>query len=124
MTLKDEMMIKLSEVNVKVVLDENHVPQDIEWTATDAGQDEVRKSKAMMLAMWDKADDTTMRMDLWTAEMTIDEMKRFYHQCFSSMADSFDRATGEDGMAVAIRDFADFFGEKLEILPPSGRFDK
>jgi len=27
-------------------------------------------------------------------------------------------------MGAAMRDFADFFGEKLQILPPSGKFDK
>lgn len=124
MTQKIDKMIKESEVNIRVVLDENQVPQDIEWSATDTGDEEVRKSKAMMMAMWDKSEETTLRMDLWTTEMTIDDMKKFYHQCFTSMADSFEKATSEDGMAVAIRDFADFFGEKLGILPSSGRFDK
>lgn len=117
-------MAKVSEVNIKVALDDNHVPQDIEWSATDAGEDGLKKSKAMMMAMWDKKDENTLRMDLWTTEMTVDEMKKFYHQSINSMADSFERSTGEDGMAAAMRDFADFFGEKLGILPPSGRFDK
>jgi len=124
MTQKGKIMSKQSEVNIKVALDENHIPHDIEWGATDTGEEQARKAKAMMLAMWDKEDETSMRMDLWTTEMTIDEMKRFYHQCYTSMAESFERATGEDGMGAAMRDFADFFGEKLQILPPSGKFDK
>ncbi len=117
-------MAKVSEVNIKVSLDDNHVPQDIEWTATDAGEDGTKKSKAMMMAMWDKEQENTLRMDLWTAEMTVDEMKRFYHQCYLAMANSFERATNEDGMAAAMRDFADFFGEKFGLVPASGRFDK
>ena len=124
MIQKSENMIKESEVKIKVLLDENQVPQDIEWSATDTEDEQIRKSKATIMAMWDKQEETTLRMDLWTTEMTIDDMKKFYHQCFTSMADSFERATSEDGMADAIRDFADFFGEKLGILPASGRFDK
>ena len=117
-------MAKHSEVNIKVDLDDNHVPVGINWSATDSGQEGTRASKAMMMAMWDKKDEATLRMDLWTTEMTVDDMKKFYHQCFVSMADSFEKATGEDGMAVAMRDFAEFFGEKLGILPSTGKFDK
>ncbi len=117
-------MSKMSEVSVKVELDENQVPVEIKWSATDVKDQGERTSKAMMMAMWDKEEENSLRMDLWTTEMTIDEMKKFYHQSFSAMADSFERSTGEDGMSEAIRDFAAFFGEKLGILPPSGRFDR
>ncbi|MFT7613797.1 MAG: gliding motility-associated protein GldC [Parvicellaceae bacterium] len=117
-------MSKNSEIKINVELDDNNVPVAIDWSASDAGEDGARASKAMMMAMWDEKDQTTMRMDLWTTEMKVDEMKKFYHQCFVSMSESFEKATGEDGMAEAMRDFADFFGEKLGILKSTGKFDK
>jgi len=56
--------------------------------------------------------------------MTVEDMMRFYHQTLASMAENFERSTGEDGLSAAMRDFADFFGEKVGILPPSGKFER
>ena len=57
--------------------DENRVPGDITWHATDAVGDKPRKSKAMMMAFWDGEEKTAMRIDLWTKAMMIDEMTDF-----------------------------------------------
>ena len=35
----------------------------------------------------------------------------------------FEKATNEDQIALAMRDFADFFGEKMGIIPKTGKFD-
>jgi len=43
-------------------------------------------------------------------------MKRFYHQTFVSMADSFERATNETSMAADMRDFAIHFAEKMDLI--------
>ena len=77
-----------------------------------------------MLAIWDKKAANAMRMDLWTKEMTVDEMKKFYFQTFLTMADSLEKSTDEEGMADALRDFADFFGEKMGVIPKTGKFEK
>jgi len=58
-----------------------------------------------------------MRMDLWTKEMLVDEMKMFYHQTLLTMADTFERATGEAEMSQDLRDFCDYFAERLQIKP-------
>jgi gliding motility-associated protein GldC len=36
-----------------------------------------------------------MRIDLWTKEMPVDEMKIFFHQTLVAMSDTFHRATGD-----------------------------
>ena len=51
-------------------------------------------------------------------------MSKFYFQTFITMSDNFEKSTSEDQLALAIRDFADFFGEKMGIIPKSGKFDK
>jgi gliding motility-associated protein GldC len=61
-------------------------------------------------------ENNTLRMDLWTKDMLVDEMKQFYHQTLLSMADTLERATGEDKMAGDMRDFAQYFAEKLKLV--------
>jgi hypothetical protein len=46
----------------------------------------------------------------------VDEMCQFYHQTFLSMADTFERATGEKTVAQSMRDFAQQFGEKVNLF--------
>lgn len=70
----------------------------------------------MLLSMWDPKKQDTLRLDLWTKEMTKDEMKIFFHQTLITMADTFENATEEEGMAEDMRDFISYFAEKMEIL--------
>lgn len=104
----------ISEIKFKVGLDENKVPEEISWTAADGGiKDEA--SKAIMISVWDHLQKDTLRMDLWTKEMPVDEMKQFFHQTLVAMASSFERATNDEKMTATMRDFCDFFAEKLEL---------
>jgi gliding motility-associated protein GldC len=106
--------MKKSEINFTVTLDENNLPETIEWNATEGN--EQSKSKSLMIAMWDANENNTLRIDLWTKDMMVDEMKQFYHQCLLSMADTFERATSETEAAKEMRSFAQHFGEKMELI--------
>jgi gliding motility-associated protein GldC len=110
-------MSKEATIEVKVKLDENNVPVHIEWTAEDGGK-ESQPSKAMMLNFWDGDTKTAARFDLWTKDMTVDEMKMFFHQTLVTMADTFERATGEEKIVGDMRDFCHWFGKKMDVLPP------
>ena len=57
----------------------------------------------------------SLRIDLWTKDMPVDEMKQFYHQTLVSMAESFERATDDAKMGATMKDFCDYFAEKLEL---------
>lgn len=103
-----------SEINFIVGLDENKVPEEISWTAEDGGI-ENEASKAIMLSVWDHQQKDTLRMDLWTKDMPIDEMKQFFHQTLVSMADTFERATDDQKMSATMRDFCEYFAEKLDL---------
>lgn len=106
-------MSKTSEIKFSVTLDENQIPEKIDWHATDAGMDEKLDSKAIIISVFDSESDDTLRMDLWTKEMRVDEMKRFFHQTLISMADTFQRATSEDKMAADMREFAQHFAKEM-----------
>ena len=47
--------------------------------------------------------------------MPLDEMKIFFHQTLTAMSDTFERATNDEKMSATMRDFCDYFAEKLEI---------
>ena len=103
-----------SEIKFTVSLDENKLPVKIDWNASDANEES--SCKSLMISLWDANEKNTLRIDLWTKDMTVDEMKQFYHQCLLSMADTFDRATGEAEAAKEMRTFAQHFGEKMELI--------
>jgi gliding motility-associated protein GldC len=103
-----------SEVIFHINLDENKIPENISWTAKDGGI-ENEPSKAVMISVWDHKQKDTLRMDLWTKDMPIDEMKQFYHQTLVSMADTYERATNDLKMSETMRDFCEYFAEKLDL---------
>jgi len=103
-----------SEINILVELDDNRVPETLRWTARDGGVVN-QESKAIMLSVWDSKAQESMRIDLWTKDMPVDEMKVFFHQTLVSMSDTFERATNDKQMSETMKDFCDYFAEKLEI---------
>jgi gliding motility-associated protein GldC len=104
----------ISEIKFLVELDENRVPEKLAWTAQDGGV-ETQETKAIMLSVWDNKAQETMRIDLWTKDMPVDEMKIFFHQTLVAMADTYHRATADEKMTDTMKDFCDYFAEKLEL---------
>jgi gliding motility-associated protein GldC len=103
-----------SEIKFNIELDENRVPEKLSWTAQDGGV-EAEEAKAIMLSIWDSKAKETMRIDLWTKDMPVDEMKIFFHQTLVAMSDTFKRATDDEKMSDTMKDFCDYFAEKLEL---------
>lgn len=103
-----------SEIRLNVGLDENKIPETIKWTAEDGGITN-EETKAVMLSVWDNKKKESLRIDLWTKDMPVDEMKIFFHQTLSAMADTFERATDDKKMSATMRDFCEYFAEKLEL---------
>ena len=110
------MSTKKKEISITVDLDENDVPTNIDWNATDKEGEGIANCRAMLLSMWDPKKQDTLRLDLWTKEMTMDEMKVFFHQTLITMADTFQNSTNEEAMAEDMRDFTSYFAEKMEIV--------
>ena len=105
-----------SKIELLVSLNENNVPESIQWNAPEAGQIH-SKAEAFFLSIWDPKEKNTLRIDLWTPQMTVEEMKQFFHQTLLSMSDTFEKATGEHLMAEDLRDYCYHFAEKMNILP-------
>jgi gliding motility-associated protein GldC len=107
--------MKTAEIKVTVQLDDSNVPENILWESTDSTNKEAVPVKSIMLALWDQNYQNALRIDLWTKDMPVDEMKIFFYQTLMTMGDSFLRATGEKNIIEDLRDYCAHFAEKMEI---------
>ena len=103
-----------SKIEISVDLDENKIPEKISWSAED-GNIKNKESKALFLSVWYSEKKESLRIDLWTKEMPLDEMKIFFHQTLVAMSDTFNRATQDEKMTATMKDFCDYFAEKLNL---------
>jgi gliding motility-associated protein GldC len=108
--------MRTEEINISIELDENNVPEKLNWKASQ--NDNGAAIKAMILSVWDEKEQSAFRIDLWNKEMQVDEMKQFVHQTILTLADSFEKATNEKKMADTMRDFCDYYAEKMNIKSP------
>ncbi len=108
-------VVKRSEINVKVGLDEKNVPVEMKWQATDSPYKDGQDCKAMMLAIWDEAAKRSLRIDLWTKEMTIDEMQFFFFETLMTMSGTYLRATNDKEMSEKMKLFARDFAMHTKI---------
>lgn len=111
-----EQITKTSQINIQVGLNDNQLPLRMLWSASD-GQIDNAEASAFLLSLWDPKSKNTMKIDLWTKEMTIEEMKQFFHQTLLTMADTFEKATGEHLICEDLRDYCFHFADKMQILP-------
>jgi gliding motility-associated protein GldC len=108
-------MSKASYIKINVYLDDNRVPEKIEWEATESGSPGIKEVKSFLLSLWDKEESSTLGIDLWTKDMLLDDMNIHFHQVFLKMADTYKRATKNHEIAGMINSFAAEFAEKLEL---------
>lgn len=102
-----------SELKFNVTLDENHVPEKIEWTASDTNENGAKECKSLMMSLWDAEENNTLRIDLWVKNMQVDEMKHFFYQSLITMGDTYERATDDKETADEMRAFGKKIGNKI-----------
>lgn len=112
----EEKVVKTSTVTIDVGLNENNLPVRMKWTAPD-GSIVDSPAKAMLLSLWDIKENNTMKIDLWTKDMSVEEMKQFFHQTLLTLSDSFEKATGEQKICEDLRDYCYHFADKMNIIP-------
>ena len=94
--------MKKSSINFTVELDQNNVPDRILWEATDKPDPGASETKAISVALWDDKHKSTLRIDLWSKDMPVLEMKRFHIDCIGGLAQSVLSSTGDEHMAREI----------------------
>lgn len=106
--------MKKSEIKILVELDEQNVPEKITWDADEKEQQGPSETKSMSLALWDEDHKNTLRIDLWTKDMAVDNMKRFYIDCIGGMAQSILNSTGDEYMSSEMNALCEKFVTHLK----------
>ena len=106
--------MKKTDIVITVCLDKNRVPEKMTWSAKDGGVSN-QKTKAFLFSSWDDVNQETMKIDLWTKDMPVDQMNVFFHQTLVSLSQSYMKATNNEKMTDAFNQFCDYFAEKLEL---------
>lgn len=101
-------MQRKTTITLDVVLDENQTPEQMKWSAPDGGVDQ-QEMDAFFFSSWDKKQQESARIDLWTKEMPVDQMQVFVHQTLVGIRASYLKATDDAQMAEAMQQFCDFF---------------
>jgi gliding motility-associated protein GldC len=103
------------QISLKVQLDDKRIAESIYWHATDAPDPEPQPCDAFLLSIWDAANRATLRIDLWTKEMKVDQMNAFVLQTLMTMADTFQNATNNQAQADEIRAFTQDLATRLQL---------
>ncbi len=104
-------MTKTADIRLSVTMDDDGI-EAISWEADDGPEPGEQSAKAMILALWDEERRNAMRIDLWTKDMSVDDMNDFFFQTFVSLADTYRNATNDAALASEIKLFARDFGER------------
>ncbi len=109
-------MSKISKIDFSIELDDNKMPEKIEWEASDAGFEGKKSSSTLMISLWDINEKSTLAIDLWTKEMLVDDMNIHFFQMLTKMADTYRRATQNNEIAQLIENFAKQFASNLNLV--------
>jgi gliding motility-associated protein GldC len=60
------------------------------------------ETKSISISLWDHVQKNTLRIDLWSKEMPVEEMRRFYIDCLGGLSQSILSSTGDEFMAGEI----------------------
>ena len=101
-------------ININVHLDNEKMPEHMDWSATGSNMEDPKAAKGMMLSLWDGQEKTALRIDLWTKKMMVDEMNDFFFQTLMGMADTYARATRNSDLSEEMKSFARDFKKKAD----------
>ncbi|PWJ58896.1 gliding motility-associated protein GldC [Dyadobacter jejuensis] len=106
--------MKKSDINFNVELDSQNIPEKIYWNATDNPNEGINDTRAIAIGVWDHYHRGTLKIDLWTKDMEVFDMKRFYIELMSGIADTLLTATNDKVMADAIEGVCGTLSKKLD----------
>ena len=112
--------MKNSTIQFNITLDNNNVPEKIQWDANDKPDGGLTETKSISVSVWDHDQKNTLRIDLWTKDMPVNDMKRFYIESIGGMAQSVLRATGDEFMAREMDALCDKLVEYLRRTTSAG----
>jgi gliding motility-associated protein GldC len=114
-------MSRTAVITVTVDLDDDNLPVDLRWEATDAQGEGPSGCDAMMLSFWNRDTKAAAAIDLWVKETTVEEMSLFFYEVLHRMGDTYLRATNNKELAQLMHEFGEGFGERLGLRRRAAR---
>lgn len=102
-------MSREAEIILTIKLNDENIPEEIYWDATESEEEGKKKCEAMMLSMWDKEKKNSLSIDLWTNSMQVDDMNKHYYNTMMKLAETYERATNNTELSQKIQNFANEF---------------
>ena len=99
--------MKKMSIQFTVELDQNNLPERIQWDADGKPDAGLSDTKSLSVALWDHKQKNTLRIDLWTKDMPVTEMKHFYIECLGGIAQNALKATNDEHIANEINALCD-----------------
>ncbi len=109
-------MKRKAEINFRITLDEDRMPSQIEWDATDADVEGTKECEAMLISLWDNKTKNTLGIDLWTKNMLVDDMNIFVYQTLKKLAETYDNATNDPETGKVISNCAAEVARRLNLF--------
>lgn len=110
--------MKQSEIRFSVELDDKNVPDKIFWEATESPSGKLDEAKAVAISVWDHQTRETLRLDLWTKDMPVFDMKIMCIDTIGGLGETIRSATNDEVMADAIDELCMKLVEKLKAEKP------
>ncbi len=104
--------MRKSSISFQVQLDEKNIPEKINWQASDTGNQPM-ETKAVACSIWDGEQQNTLKLDLWTKNMQIDEMEKFYVDTLGGLSQTLLNATGDTYLSGEVNKLCDKFVEYI-----------
>jgi gliding motility-associated protein GldC len=114
MNRKTDANMKHSEINFKIQLDDNSIPEQISWSATDNPNEGIEETKAILVATWDPYHKGTLTLPLWTKDMEVLDMKRFFIEIMGTVGDAALQATGDSEFALEVEQVCKKLSQNLK----------
>jgi gliding motility-associated protein GldC len=106
--------MRKSEIKFDVLLDEQSIPEQIHWTATENPNEGVEETKAIYVGVWDHYHKGTLALPLWTKDMDVMDMKRFAIEIVGSLSETIVRATGDGKMGSLMEELCKTLTKNLQ----------
>ena len=109
--------MKKSAINFTIELDENNIPEKILWDASGKPDPGLSETKSISVALWDHTQKNTLRIDLWTKDMPVEDMKRFHIECLGGIAQTILSSTQDEFMSNEINALCDRLVKHMKDNP-------
>ena len=106
--------MRKSEIKFNVELDDKNFPENIYWDATDNPNEGINDTRAIAIAVWDHYHKGTLKIDLWTKQMEVFDMKRFYIEIMRGIADTLVNSTGDQNAAAKVENLCRELSQDLK----------